>query len=189
REELKDILKKGSSTVVYATADPREALSLGGDTIVLQDGQILQHDKARNVFERPVNIKTAQMMSEPPMNFVRCRLQDSHLVLGEGAAFPVPNHLKGLRLGEYFLGIRPGDIKVLNKKEDHCLEAGLIDQEFYGLETFSFFKKEDGLEVQVQKRGIENLVKGELYYLRPNWAETYVFELGGPLLKAPCGVS
>ena len=189
REELKDILKKGSSTVVYATADPREALSLGGDTIVLQDGLILQHDKARSVFERPLNIKTAQMMSEPPMNFVRCRLQDSQLVLGEKASFPVPAHLKGIRLGEYFLGIRPSNIEVLTKKEGHCLEATLIDQEFDGLETFSFFKKEDGLEVQVQRRGIENLVQGELYYLRPNWAETYVFELGGPLLKAPCGVS
>ncbi len=189
REELKDILKKGSSTVVYATADPREALSLGGDTIVLQDGQILQHDKARNVFEKPLNIKTAQMMSEPPMNFLRGRVQDSQLVLGQASSFPVPTHLKGVGLGEYFLGIRPGNIEILNKKDDHCLEALLVDQEFDGLETFSFFKQGDGLELQVQKRGIENLIPGEMYYLKPNWGETYVFELGGPLLKAPCGVS
>ena len=188
REELKDILKKGSSTVVYATADPREALSLGGDTIVLQDGQILQHDKARHVFERPVNIRTAQMMSEPPMNFLKGCLQESHLVLGEEASFPVPPNFKGVPLGECLLGIRPGNFSVLTKKEDHCLEATLIDQEFDGLETYSFFKKEDGLDIQVQRRGIETLIPGEQYYLKPNWAETYIFELGGPLLKAPFGV-
>ena len=129
------------------------------------------------------------MMSEPPMNFLRGRLQESQIVLGEKTSFPIPSHYKGSPLGEYVLGIRPSHFKVLAKKEEGCLEATLIDQEFDGLETFSFFKKEDGHEIQVQKRGIENLVSGQQYFLKPNWAETYVFELGGPLLKAPFGIS
>ena len=128
------------------------------------------------------------MMSEPPMNFLKGCLQESHLVLGEEASFPVPPNFKGVPLGECLLGIRPGNFSVLTKKEDHCLEATLIDQEFDGLETYSFFKKEDGLDIQVQRRGIETLIPGEQYYLKPNWAETYIFELGGPLLKAPFGV-
>ena len=63
-----------------------------------------------------------------------------------------------------------------------------MDQEFNGLETFSIFKRDDGPDIQVQKRGIEELTPGRLYYLRPDWREAYVFELGGPLIKAPSGL-
>ena len=87
------------------------------------------------------------------------------------------------------MGIRPSHISITSKKEDHCLEAILIDQEFDGLETYSFFKQSDGLDIQVQKRGIEGLTPGGPYHLNPDWNECYVFELGGPLMKAPMGVS
>jgi glycerol transport system ATP-binding protein len=72
REELRDELPKlfagRRSTVVFATTDPTEALLLGGHTAALHEGRITQFGPTAEVYRRPADLRTAQVLSSPPIN-------------------------------------------------------------------------------------------------------------------------
>ena len=56
REEFKNIFSQGlseESIVVFSTTDPREAMELNGEVIVLDEGKVLQVGPAKEIFENP----------------------------------------------------------------------------------------------------------------------------------------
>src|SRR5699024_11890340 len=56
RDELPRALEGSQSVVVYATTDPEEALAFGGKTAVLQEGRLLQFDRAAPVYAHPATV-------------------------------------------------------------------------------------------------------------------------------------
>ena len=59
RNEFKNIFSddlSSQSILIYASTDPMEAMQLNGNIIVIDEGKILQHDTAKEVFENPSNI-------------------------------------------------------------------------------------------------------------------------------------
>ena len=62
REEFKNIFINGlseESIVIFSTTDPREAMELNGEVIVLDEGKVLQVGAAKEIFENPKNLKVA----------------------------------------------------------------------------------------------------------------------------------
>ncbi|MGE5147191.1 MAG: ABC transporter ATP-binding protein, partial [Candidatus Eiseniibacteriota bacterium] len=49
RSEIRQIFRRGTTTVVYATTEPQEALLFGGNVIVLDAGRVLQFGPALDV--------------------------------------------------------------------------------------------------------------------------------------------
>ena len=47
RAELRDLFARQQTTVVYATTEPLEALIMGGEVIVMDEGRVLQHGPTR----------------------------------------------------------------------------------------------------------------------------------------------
>jgi ABC-type Fe3+/spermidine/putrescine transport system ATPase subunit len=62
RGELADILRNLDLTTVIVTHDREEAFELADRIAVLIDGQIQQHSKPQEVYERPANLRVAQFM-------------------------------------------------------------------------------------------------------------------------------
>lgn len=107
RDELPRILANRGSVVVYATTEPSEALQLGGSIAALHEGRLCQFGPASEVYRQPVDIRTAQILSEPPMNLVRAECRDDRVVLSPFLSWPLPAALRARADSALWVGLRP----------------------------------------------------------------------------------
>lgn len=120
RAELKRIHQEVGVTTIYVTHDFSEALALGDRVAILHKGVLQQIGLPDEVYQQPANEFVADIVGEPPMNILRCRLGRSGAALrfvGEGFALPVPDRLAPALSAfadaqEIKIGIRPTQIKV-----------------------------------------------------------------------------
>jgi len=89
REELAQLFESRTSSVVYATTEPAEALLLGGHTAVIDKGRLLQYGRTIDVFMKPASIEVARAFSDPPINLIPARLKGNVLVIEHGPQIPL----------------------------------------------------------------------------------------------------
>ena len=169
RTELKSIFQRGKSIVVYATTEPAEALLLGGNTVVLDQGRVLQSGPTLDVFHHPASVRVTQVFSEPPMNLIDATVADGRFALDGGIKGALPDHLKDIADGSYRLGFRANHA-ALSRRDDSEIEipATASLAEVSGSETFIHLAHE-GVDWVVQEEGVHSLRIGEAInvYLKP----------------------
>ena len=67
--------RRRSAIVVYATTEPAEALVMGGQVLVMGEGQVLQQGPTLAVYRRPASARVALTFSDPPMNMIDGRIE------------------------------------------------------------------------------------------------------------------
>lgn len=107
RDELPRLFADRACTVVYATSDPLEALLLGGHTASVHEGRITQYGPSGAVYRHPVDLTTAQVFSDPPINTARVVKQDGRIKLSEQVSWSAEGSLRALADGAYTIGLRP----------------------------------------------------------------------------------
>jgi multiple sugar transport system ATP-binding protein len=81
------------ATVVYATTEPQEAISLGGRMAVMYDGSVEQVGEARVILDDPHTLNVARIVPSVGSAFVSGEIVGGSLRLPEGD-FTVPPHLR-----------------------------------------------------------------------------------------------
>jgi len=114
RTELPKLFEDAGTTVVYATTEPEEALLLGGHTATLHEGQLVQFGPTASVYRDPLNLRSARIFSEPPINTAPVTVQQGKFKLSNMVEWPVPDHLDNIDDGDYTLGIRPHNLTLQN---------------------------------------------------------------------------
>jgi ABC-type sugar transport system ATPase subunit len=76
RTELPRIFEASGAIFVYATTEPSEALLLGGNTLCMWEGKVLQAGDTPGVYRRPDTLRVAQVFSDPPLNIRRDREEE-----------------------------------------------------------------------------------------------------------------
>jgi glycerol transport system ATP-binding protein len=161
REDLRDELRAlfgatrpgvRPATVVYATTDPAEALALGGTTIVVHQGRVLQHAPALDVYHRPATVAVARVFSDPPMNLIDGEVRDGVIELAGEVRIPIASpgggagggavgaHLAGLADGPYCFGIRASDCHLRAAAGAVAVPARVELSEISGSETFVYLR-------------------------------------------------
>jgi glycerol transport system ATP-binding protein len=128
REEFKNIFSQGlseDSIVIFSTTDPREAMELNGEVIVLDEGKVLQVGPAKEIFENPKTLKVAEISNDPPMNILKTNIE-SNKIRFEGIEIDIPNHLSSLKDKNFNLGIRASDIELSEKGFEFEVELAEI---------------------------------------------------------------
>jgi glycerol transport system ATP-binding protein len=118
REELRGELKtvfKGT-TIVYATPEPVDALSMSTHVGFLHEGRIVQFGKIHDVYQRPMYVEVGRYFNEPPTNMlegyiVRKRGSLTLKLTGE-LEIDVERFSDYLKGEEYVVGIRPQDLSI-----------------------------------------------------------------------------
>jgi multiple sugar transport system ATP-binding protein len=116
RAELKRLHRQFGMTVVYATPDELEALSMGEEIAVLRAGRAVQQGTPDDLYERPVDRYVASKIGSPHMNIFDVR------VGGDGISLETPYGRLGrpplatrVAAGEpVSLGVRPSDVRLAN---------------------------------------------------------------------------
>lgn len=185
REEMPRVLESSDSIVVYATTDPWEALSLGGRTIVLQEGHVLQTGPAHEVYATPATSHVGQVFSDPPMNFIEGRI-DSDRIDVAGMEIPaVPDHLSDLSAGQYLFGLRPEHIEIYDESRHVSRISSEVDvTEVSGSETFIHFIYHEQPWVAVEE-GVIRMEPGDKADFGFDAANLFVFDGDGELVVSP----
>jgi multiple sugar transport system ATP-binding protein len=114
RAELKRLHRQFGMTIVYATPDELEALSMGEEIAVMRDGCVVQRGTPDEIYQNPVNTYVAGKIGSPHMNMVRATLGSDEATLDTALGrFSTPRKVQSGRAGDAALvGIRPNDIRI-----------------------------------------------------------------------------
>jgi len=147
RMELKNLFKEIEGTIVFATPDPREVLSISTHVAYLQNGKIGQYGTALDVYNMPKNVSVGTYYGYPPMNVVDCEKieKNGRLYLRVFKEIEVDvTHLRQLFRAEeeYILGLRPNDLRVGTEKKNGMVSFSptAMLSEVIGSETIVYLK-------------------------------------------------
>lgn len=74
RSELKEMQAEFATTSIYVTHDFMEAMSLGDRIAIINKGAIVQLGTSDEIYYMPCNEFVAQLMGDPEINLLNCRL-------------------------------------------------------------------------------------------------------------------
>jgi multiple sugar transport system ATP-binding protein len=113
RAELKRLHRQFGMTIVYATPDELEALSMGEEIAVMRDGAVVQRGTPDELYEQPIDTYVAGKIGSPHMNMLKATLAADLSSLDT----PLGKMLSGRKLGSgsageaALVGIRPSDLR------------------------------------------------------------------------------
>lgn len=183
--ELQEIFKKREAIVVYTTTEPAEALMLGGNIVVMDQGRVLQIGKTPEVYHHPATTRVAEVFSDPPINYIQCRVEGDRATLGDDITFPLEGHLEGLAQGRYHFGVRCNHFFLHpQSSKDLKLPSTLELSEINGSETFLHVDFEE-TRIVVQEVGIHSRKMGEKIDVFIDPSRFFVYSESGELVVAP----
>ena len=119
RMEISRLHDRLNATIVYVTHDQVEAMTMGDQIVVLNEGKIQQIADPGTLYHKPANQFVGGFIGTPPMNFI-----ETHIVNNGGASclqferfeVELDDHLQSalntLSGDAVTLGIRPEDIHI-----------------------------------------------------------------------------
>jgi len=125
RDELPRLFADRDCIVVYATTEPAEALLLGGHTATLHEGAITQFGPTHDVYRRPVDLTTAQVFSDPPINTAPAIKRGARMDISNVASWNVGGELAALTDGTYTVGLRPHHVQPAESAGQTGTHAGV----------------------------------------------------------------
>jgi glycerol transport system ATP-binding protein len=185
RTELPRIFEASGAIFVYATTEPSEALLLGGRTICMWEGEVLQSGETSKVYRRPDTMRVAQVFSDPPLNIVGIEKKNGSVQYAGGVQAPASGLYTGLSDGAYRVGFRAHQLEVANGIADrHAFSATVTVTEITGSESFVHLRRADSNWVAVLQ-GVHEFAPGDTLdaVLDPN--DLFVFDAAGRLVAAP----
>jgi multiple sugar transport system ATP-binding protein len=117
RAEFKRLHRQLGMTVVYATPDELEALSMGEEIAVMRDGAVVQRGTPDELYERPADVYVATKIGSPHMNILNATLRsDAQSLDTPFGIVALGARRKTAETGDKaLLGIRPNDIRLAAK--------------------------------------------------------------------------
>ncbi|MFO7570157.1 MAG: ABC transporter ATP-binding protein [Smithellaceae bacterium] len=183
--ELQEIFKERKAIVVYTTTEPSEALMLGGNIVVLDEGRILQTGATPDVYHHPANTRVAQVFSDPPINFLPAVVSGRIARLGQDIDIPMLGHLEAVPDGRYIFGVRPNHLFLVNgNAQNAVIRVKVILAEINGSETFIHVNHGE-THLVVQEDGIHPRHIGSEISVFVNPCCFFVYSEAGELLASP----
>lgn len=137
REELPRIFAESGAIFVYATTEPSEALLLGGNTATLNEGRVTQFSRTIEVYRRPVDIVTAEIFADPPLNTIEVIKAGGAFTRADQAVIAVPAHLAAVPDGPLTIAFQPHHLFPQAEGEARqSIRARTLISEIAGSESF-----------------------------------------------------
>jgi glycerol transport system ATP-binding protein len=185
RTELPRIFEASGAIFVYATTEPSEALLLGGRTICLWEGEVLQVGETPRVYRHPETMRVAQVFSDPPLNIVEIEKRNGTVRYEAGMEAPANGLYAALPDGAYSVGFRPHQLQLADGRTGrHVFSTEVIVTEITGSESFVHIKRAQADWVAVLE-GVHEFLPGQKIEVALDPDDVFAFDTGGRLAAAP----
>ena len=114
RYEIAQIHRETGATTIYVTHDQTEAMTLADRIVVMKDGYVQQIGTPYELYYKPANVFVAGFIGEPPMNFVRGKVENGAVMFGD-VRLDLSHKLKDAAAWEgkpIVFGFRPEAVKL-----------------------------------------------------------------------------
>ena len=123
RSEIAQIHRQTGATTIYVTHDQIEAMTLADRIVIMNNGYIQQVGTPYELYFKPVNMFVAGFIGEPPMNFIRARMENGSIRIHQSCLNVTANlgcHAQEYEGKEICFGFRP-EAAVLGSQENAFL--------------------------------------------------------------------
>jgi glycerol transport system ATP-binding protein len=189
RRELPAIFAQSGAVLVYASTEPSEALLLGGNTATLHEGRVTQFGPSIEVFQRPADLQTARIFSDPPLNTASVRKQGAQLRCPD-FVIDLPEAAARLADADYTLAIRPWQllpdkpVQSINGQDPALIRCKVDVTEITGSETYVHVSVGSQRWVALA-HGVRDLAADSVVNLYIDPAMIYLFDADNRLQLAP----
>jgi glycerol transport system ATP-binding protein len=185
RAELPRIFEASGAIFVYATTEPSEALLLGGDTVCMWEGRVLQAGNTSTVYRQPDTLRVAQVFSDPPLNIVGIEKKNGSVQYAGGIQAPATGLYAQLADGAYRVGFRAHQLEVASGIAGrHAFHATVTVTEITGSESFVHLNRGASNWVAVLP-GVHEYEPGHLLDAVLDPDNVFVFDAADRLVAAP----
>ena len=185
RAELPRIFEASGAIFVYATTEPSEALLLGGNTLCMWEGEVLQHGETPRVYRHPDTMRVAQVFSDPPLNVVGIEKKNGSVAYAGGGTAPATGLYAALADGAYRVGFRAHQLEVANGAAGrHVFPATVSVTEITGSESFVHLHHASSDWVAVL-HGVHEYEPGQKLDAALDPDNVFVFDAANRLVAAP----
>lgn len=147
RSELKRIQRDLGKTMVFASHDQEEAMSLGNRIAVLKEGEIQQIGSPQELYSHPDSVYVARTIGKPAMNLYQCTLAQKNgkiLALHAHFSLDVTNRMQEVvvapKENRVILGIRPEHVEINDTEVGDEIPAAVFISEPLGARAIVDFK-------------------------------------------------
>lgn len=155
RSEITQIHRNTGATTIYVTHDQTEAMTMADRIVVMKEGYVQQVGTPYDLYFNPVNVFVAGFIGEPPMNFVRGKVEGGQLKIGKNVVDLSKKlsreDLKKHEGRDIVFGFRPEAIVLEAQEDAYTLEAEVELTELLG----------DNTNVYVDIQGVKSILKVE----------------------------
>ncbi len=182
REELPKLFENRDCIVVYATTEPSDALLIGGNTATLMEGKVIQYGKTIDVYNKPKNLISAKVFSDPPINISDVKKSgDTFSLLQDSVKWNAKN--VNLKDGKYKVGIRPHNITTYKEGNNSVeIKGKVLISELSGSESLIHFRNAN-LDWVSLSNGTHQMNVGQEAKLYMNIDEFLYFDQSNNLVK------
>ena len=141
RDQLPDLFAGRGAVVVYATSEPEEALLLGGETALMDDGVVTQFGPTAEIYREPATLAAARVFSDPPINAAEITKTGDQAKLRTGVSWTLQGPAAQLPDGAYTVAIRPHHVLPVQHGADDVALNGIVQvTELSGSESSAHFQ-------------------------------------------------
>ena len=182
REQLPELFAGRGAVVVYATSEPEEALLLGGETALMDDGVVTQFGPTAEIYRKPATLTAARVFSDPPINAACVVKAGSEVRLNSGVSWSLTGKAAELPDGKYVVAIRPHHVTPLRASpEDVALAGEILVTELSGSESSAHFQMGDVAWVSLA-HGVHPYQVGEDHQFFMDVSKAFYFASDGRLV-------
>ena len=159
RSEIIKLHDQLGATFIYVTHDQVEAMTMGTRIVVMRDGFVQQIGAPQELYDHPANTFVAGFIGTPQMNFFDGHItpdgkitfaNNQTVTLSKEALAQFDESKIGSGL-DIIMGIRPGDLKVLDAETDMSVSARVEVIEALGNETIIYANLDKEADGSIEK--------------------------------------
>ncbi|MCR4887515.1 MAG: sn-glycerol-3-phosphate ABC transporter ATP-binding protein UgpC [Clostridiales bacterium] len=149
RSEIAQIHRETGATTIYVTHDQTEAMTLADRIVVMKDGYVQQIGTPYELYFKPANVFVAGFIGEPPMNFLRGKVQDGAIRFGD-QRLDLSRRLPGIGDWEgkpVVFGFRPEAVRLGEHPDAYQVRCQVELTEMLGDNTNVYIKAGEDLAI------------------------------------------
>ena len=159
RSEIIKLHDQLGATFIYVTHDQVEAMTMGTRIVVMRDGFVQQIGAPQDLYDYPINTFVAGFIGTPQMNFFDGRITPDGVItfannqkikLSKEALANFDETKIGSGL-DIIMGVRPGDLKLLDAPTDMSVSAKVEVVEALGNETIIYANLDKNADGSIEK--------------------------------------
>ena len=159
RSEIIKLHDQLGATFIYVTHDQVEAMTMGTRIVVMKDGFVQQIGAPQELYDKPINTFVAGFIGTPQMNFFDGRITpDGKIIFANNQTVTLSKealaNFDANKIGsglDIIMGIRPGDLKVLDEENDMSVTARVEVIEALGNETIIYANLDKSADGSIEK--------------------------------------